>query len=619
MKNELDIYLFHRGEHQKAYNYMGAHKYEDGVVFRVWAPHAKEIFVVGDFNGWENKNPMTNINEEGIWEVYIPNIDFGTMYKYRIHNAEDNWVDKSDPYAFYSEMRPNTASIVYNLEDFDWGKDEKKWENKRDRDLTKPINIYEVHLGSWKLDENGHWLNYTEIAKKLVKYVKDLNYTHIEIMPIGEYPLDASWGYQGTGYFSTTSRYGDPKDFMEFMKIMHKNNIGVILDWVPGHFCKDLHGLYKFDGTPTYEYPDTRIGENKEWGTCNFDLTRNEVISFLHSNLDFWLSLFHIDGFRIDAVANMLYLPSGVLNSYGGNDNPGAVEFFKKINTKIHNSYPYALIIGEDSTAWKDVTKSVVEGGLAFDEKWNMGWMNDTLAYFEHDPIYRKDHQEKLTFSFMYAFSENYVLPLSHDEVVHGKKSLLNKMPGDIYTQLSNMRALFAYQILHPGKKLNFMGNEFGQGLEWRFYEQLEWDLLNKKENKKMLEYSKKLNKFYLEEKSLHSDKWDTFEWIDHLDHDGNTIVFMRKTYDMSEYIIGIFNFSGVNKKNYKVGVPEDKKYYIALNSGDEKYGGGGFNKFTFRNRYAPIKESWNNKPQHIEIDIEANSVIFLKPMKSKK
>ena len=614
MGNELDIYLFHKGEHLKAYNYMGAHFKDKGVIFRVWAPKAKNVSVVGDFNNWNGAlHQMKKINDEGIWELYIENIGKYELYKYKVTQNNGQEVYKSDPYAFYSEMRPKTASIIYDIPQFKWT--DTRWVNKRTKDLNKAINIYEVHLGSWRLDDKNKWLNYKEIAPKLCEYVKELGYTHVEIMPISEYPLDDSWGYQATGYYSVTSRYGTPEDFMYFINYMHRHNIGVILDWVPGHFCKDIHGLAMFDGTPTYEYADERIGQNKAWGTSNFDLARYEVQSFLLSNVSFWFEVFHIDGIRIDAVANMLYLPDDVKNIYGGGENIAAVEFFKKLNLALNKEYPNCLIIGEDSTAWPNVTKKVKDGGLGFDEKWNMGWMNDTLKYFEVDPIFRKNYHDKITFSFMYGFSESYVLPLSHDEVVHGKKSILNKMPGFLQAQLANVRTLYSYQIFHPGKKLTFMGNEFAQGLEWRFYEQLEWELLNKKENIEMLEYVKSLNKLYLKEKSLWEDTSDTFEWIEHENSNENMIIFLRKTKIDNEYIIGIFNFSGIEKRGYKVGVPENKIYYILLNSDDKKYGGTGLTK---RKRYSATKGQWNQREQHIEIDIQANSVIFLKAEKRK-
>lgn len=618
MERELDIYLFHRGEHREAYNYMGAHCTRKSVIFRVWAPHAKSVAVVGDFNNWDGSNHMmTKINAEGIWELEIPKLKKMEKYKYRVEDSYGNVVMKADPYAFYSEIRPNTASIVYDVPKFRWA--DKRWLNKRTTGLNKPINIYEVHLGSWKRGIHGEWLNYRDSAMMLCEYLKEMNYTHVEIMPLNEYPLDASWGYQATGYYSVTSRYGTPEDFMFFVNLMHKNNIGVILDWVPGHFCKDAHGLYKFDGTPCYEYQDERLGENKEWGTCNFDVTRNEVKSFLISNLTYWFKEFHIDGVRMDAVANMLYLSYGkdgekITNQYGGQENLGAVDFFKEMNSVIHDDFPNVLIVAEDSTAWPLVTKHPVDGGLGFDSKWNMGWMNDTLKYFSIDPLYRKDYHDKLTFSFMYAFSENYVLPLSHDEVVHGKKSIVDKMPGYQEDKLAHTRALYSYQMAHPGKKLNFMGNEFAHGLEWRFYESLEWHLIEQHEdNKNMQTFVRDLNKIYLDEKALWEDGGDTFEWIEHENYSENMIAFMRKTRDFKEHLIIVFNFSGANKIKYRIGVPENKVYNVIINSDDKKYGGKGNLK---KKKYKPILESWNYREQHIEIDIPANTVVFLKPEK---
>lgn len=622
MEQELDVYLFHRGEHREVYNYMGAHLTKNSVIFRVWAPHAKSVAVVGDFNNWTGyDHMMKKINNEGIWELEIPNLKKLEKYKYRVESADGRVEMKADPYAFYSEMRPNTASIVYDIPKFKWA--DKRWLNKRTTGLNKPINIYEVHLGSWKRGIHGEWLNYKDSAVMLAEYLKEMNYTHIEIMPINEYPLDASWGYQATGYYSVTSRYGTPEDFMFLVNLMHKNNIGVILDWVPGHFCKDAHGLYRFDGTPTYEYLDSRIGENKEWGTCNFDVTRNEVKSFLISNLTYWFKEFHIDGVRMDAVANMLYLSYGkdgeddLRNKYGGKENLGAVDFFKELNSVVHDDFPDVLVVAEDSTAWPNVTKHPIDGGLGFDSKWNMGWMNDTLKYFSIDPIFRYQHHGKLTFSFMYAFSENYVLPLSHDEVVHGKKSIIEKMPGYYEDKLAHTRSLYSYQMAHPGKKLNFMGNEFAHGLEWRFYESLEWHLLDQNnENKEVQAYVKALNTLYLEDKSLWEDSWDTFEWIEHENYTENMLAFLRKTKDFKEHLVVVFNFSGEDKKKYKIGVPENKVYNIILNSDDKKFGGKGTVK---KKKYKPIDKSWNYREQHIELDIPKNTVIFLKTEKVEK
>lgn len=622
MEQELDVYLFHRGEHREVYNYMGAHLTKNSVIFRVWAPHAKSVAVVGDFNNWTGyDHMMKKINNEGIWELEIPNLKKLEKYKYRVESADGRVEMKADPYAFYSEMRPNTASIVYDIPKFKWA--DKRWLNKRTTGLNKPINIYEVHLGSWKRGIHGEWLNYKDSAVMLAEYLKEMNYTHIEIMPINEYPLDASWGYQATGYYSVTSRYGTPEDFMFLVNLMHKNNIGVILDWVPGHFCKDAHGLYRFDGTPTYEYLDSRIGENKEWGTCNFDVTRNEVKSFLISNLTYWFKEFHIDGIRMDAVANMLYLSYGkdgeddLRNKYGGKENLGAVDFFKELNSVVHDDFPDVLVVAEDSTAWPNVTKHPIDGGLGFDSKWNMGWMNDTLKYFSIDPIFRYQHHGKLTFSFMYAFSENYVLPLSHDEVVHGKKSIIEKMPGYYEDKLAHTRSLYSYQMAHPGKKLNFMGNEFAHGLEWRFYESLEWHLLDQNNgNKEVQAYVKALNTLYLEDKSLWEDSWDTFEWIEHENYTENMLAFLRKTKDFKEHLVVVFNFSGEDKKKYKIGVPENKVYNIILNSDDKKFGGKGTVK---KKKYKPIDKSWNYREQHIELDIPKNTVIFLKTEKVEK
>ncbi|MGF6907677.1 1,4-alpha-glucan branching protein GlgB [Fusobacterium sp. PH5-44] len=614
-EKEFDIYLFLRGEHRNAYNFMGAHLNKTSVTFRVWAPNARNVSVVGDFNNWNGElHKMKLISDGGIWEITIPKLRKYDKYKYQIELANGGWHLKSDPYAFYSELRPNTASFVYGVPKFRWS--DKKWLNKRTQWLEKPLNIYEVHLGSWIRDAEGNWLTYEIIAEKLAKYVKEMSYTHVEIMPIVEYPLDASWGYQGTGYYSVTSRYGTPEAFMYLINIMHKNNIGVILDWVPGHFCKDAHGLYKFDGTNLYEYNDDRLAENTNWGTANFDLGKSGVKSFLISNALYWLKEFHIDGIRIDAVANMVYLnyekeESDLRNEQGGVENLTAIDFLKTINSIINEEVPTAIMIAEDSTAWPKVTKHPVDGGLGFTSKWNMGWMNDTLKYFSEDPLYRQDHHGKLTFSFMYVFSENYVLPLSHDEVVHGKGSLLNKMPGFYEAKISNMKTLFSYQIAHPGKKLNFMGNEIGQGLEWRFYDQVEWHLLSDNTGSKNIQkFVKKLNEIYLAEESLYLDSWDTFEWIEHENQKDNIIIFMRKKKDFSEHIIAIFNFSGKDIKEYRVGVPQYKKYKVILNSDENRFGG---TNYTRKKIYKPTKEPWNYREQSILVALKATSALFIK------
>ena len=605
MSGQMEQYLFHRGEYRQAYEYFGAHPTRNSTVFRIWAPSAKSVAVVGDFNDWiaREEDYCHKITNEGIWEIEIKKIKKGNLYKYLIETSWGEKILKSDPYAFYSELRPQTASIINGNPKFRWS--DKKWLNNREIGYAKPINIYEVHLGSWKKKENGTYYNYKEIAELLVEYMLEMNYTHIEIMPISEYPFDGSWGYQGTGYYSVTSRYGTPEDFMYFVNYFHKNNLGVILDWVPGHFCKDSHGLYRFDGSACYEYEDPSLGEN-EWGSANFNVSRNEVRSFLLSNLYFWIKEFHIDGIRMDAISNMLYYRDGL------SENKRSVEFLQYLNQSLHEEYPDVMLIAEDSSAWPLVTKYQADGGLGFDFKWNMGWMNDTLKYMEQDPFFRKSHHGKLTFSFMYAFSENFILPLSHDEIVHGKNSILNKMPGYYEDKLAHVKNLYSYQMAHPGKKLNFMGNEFVQGLEWRYYEQLEWQLLkDNKGSQDIQKYVKALNKMYLEEEALWHDGQDGFEWIEHENINENMLIFLRKTPNMEDFIIAVFNFSGKDHEKYPLGVPlEDGEYEAILDSNEKKFGGSYQGR---KRKYKPIKKSWNYREQYIEIKIAKNSAIFLK------
>ena len=605
MSGQMEQYLFHRGEYRQAYEYFGAHPTRNSTVFRIWAPSAKSVAIVGDFNDWtaREEDYCHKITNEGIWEVEIKKIKKGNLYKYQIETSWGEKILKSDPYAFYSELRPQTASIINGKPKFRWS--DKKWLNSREIGYAKPINIYEVHLGSWKKKEDGTYYNYKEIAELLVEYMLEMNYTHIEIMPITEYPFDGSWGYQGTGYYSVTSRYGTPEDFMYFVNYFHKNNLGVILDWVPGHFCKDSHGLYRFDGSACYEYEDPSLGEN-EWGSANFNVSRNEVRSFLLSNLYFWIKEFHIDGIRMDAISNMLYYRDGL------SENKRSVEFLQYLNQSLHEEYPDVMLIAEDSSAWPLVTKYQADGGLGFDFKWNMGWMNDTLKYMEQDPFFRKSHHGKLTFSFMYAFSENFILPLSHDEIVHGKNSILNKMPGYYEDKLAHVKNLYSYQMAHPGKKLNFMGNEFVQGLEWRYYEQLEWQLLkDNKGSQDIQKYVKALNKLYLEEEALWHDGQDGFEWIEHENINENMLIFLRKTPNMEDFIIAVFNFSGKDHEKYPLGVPlEDGEYEVILDSNEKKFGGSYQGR---KRKYKPVKKSWNYREQYIEIKIAKNSAIFLK------
>jgi len=607
MSGQMEHYLFHRGEYRQAYEYFGAHPNRSSTIFRIWAPTAKSVAVVGDFNNWNAREEdyCQKITNEGIWEVEIKKVKKGAIYKFQIETSWGQKILKADPYAFYSELRPQMASVVNGISKFRWG--DKKWLNNREIGYAKPINIYEVHLGSWKKKEDGTYYNYREIAELLVEYMLEMNYTHIEIMPITEYPFDGSWGYQATGYYSVTSRYGTPEDFMYFVNYFHKNNLGVILDWVPGHFCKDAHGLYRFDGSACYEYEDQNLGEN-EWGTANFNVSRNEVRSFLVSNLYFWIKEFHIDGVRMDAISNMIYHKDGV------SENRASIEFLQYLNQSLHENHPDIMLVAEDSSAWPLVTKYQADGGLGFDFKWNMGWMNDTLKYIEQDPFFRKSHHGKLTFSFMYAFSENFVLPLSHDEIVHGKNAILNKMPGYYEDKLAHVKNLYSYQMAHPGKKLNFMGNEFVQGLEWRYYEQLEWQLLkDNKGSKDIQKYVKALNALYLEEEALWHDGQNAFEWIEHENIDENMLIFLRKNPDTDDFVIAVFNFSGKDHDKYPVGVNLEGEYECILDSNEKRFGGS----YQGRKRnYKTIKRAWNNREQCIEVKIAKNSTIFLKHKK---
>ena len=607
MSGQMEHYLFHRGEYRQAYEYFGAHPNRSSTIFRIWAPAAKSVAVVGDFNNWNAREEdyCQKITNEGIWEVEIKKVKKGTIYKFQIETSWGQKILKADPYAFYSELRPQTASVVNGIPKFRWA--DKKWLNNREIGYAKPINIYEVHLSSWKKKEDGTYYNYREIAELLVEYMLEMNYTHIEIMPITEYPFDGSWGYQATGYYSVTSRYGTPEDFMYFVNYFHKNNLGVILDWVPGHFCKDAHGLYRFDGSACYEYEDQNLGEN-EWGTANFNVSRNEVRSFLVSNLYFWIKEFHIDGVRMDAISNMIYHKDGV------SENRASIEFLQYLNQSLHENHPDIMLVAEDSSAWPLVTKYQADGGLGFDFKWNMGWMNDTLKYIEQDPFFRRSHHGKLTFSFMYAFSENFILPLSHDEIVHGKNAILNKMPGYYEDKLAHVKNLYSYQMAHPGKKLNFMGNEFVQGLEWRYYEQLEWQLLkDNKGSKDIQNYVKALNTLYLEEKALWHDGQNAFEWIEHENIDENMLIFLRKDPDTDDFIIAVFNFSGKDQDKYPVGVNLEGEYECILDSNEKRFGGS----YQGRKRnYKTIKKAWNNREQCIEVKIAKNSTIFLKHKK---
>ncbi len=587
----LSFDLFLEGKEHSAYKFMGAHFVTEnrkrGVRFTTWAPSSSKIYVIGDFNNWELKEEysMEKINERGIWSLFLPKLEEGINYKFAVVNeCGNNTVYKADPYAFKSELRPNTASVLTKIKSFRWG--DKRWLNKREKEGldNKPMNIYELHLGSWKR-KNGEFMTYEEISHILPEYIKEMGYTHVEFMPINEHPLDASWGYQGVGYYSVTSRYGDLNGLKILINKLHKNNIGVLLDWVPSHFCKDEHGLFMFDGSPTYEYGAWWKANNEGWGTCNFDLGRPEVKSFLFSNAMYWINEFHIDGLRVDAVSNMLYLDYGreygewEPNIYGGNGNLEAIAFLKELNTIIKNEGKGAITVAEESTSWEGITKPVKEGGLGFDYKWNMGWMNDTLSYIELDPIYRKYHHNKMNFSMMYNYSEKFILPISHDEVVHGKKSLINKMWGDDWKKYAGLRLYASFMMGHPGKKLMFMGCEFGQFVEWREWEELQWNVIEEFDiHRKTKEYFKGLNHFYLDNSSLWSLDYEEkgFKWIDADNSEQGVFSFMRIGKNKKEKLIFICNFTPEVYYDFKVGVPKLGEYVEVFNSDALEFGGAG-------------------------------------------
>ncbi|MDU7885782.1 MAG: 1,4-alpha-glucan branching protein GlgB [Clostridium perfringens] len=587
----LSFDLFLEGKEHSAYKFMGAHFVTEnrkrGVRFTTWAPSSSKIYVIGDFNNWELKEEysMEKINERGIWSLFLPKLEEGINYKFAVVNeCGNNTVYKADPYAFKSELRPNTASVLTKIKSFRWG--DKRWLNKREKEGldNKPMNIYELHLGSWKR-KNGEFMTYEEISHILPEYIKEMGYTHVEFMPINEHPLDASWGYQGVGYYSVTSRYGDLNGLKILINKLHKNNIGVLLDWVPSHFCKDEHGLFMFDGSPTYEYEAWWKANNEGWGTCNFDLGRPEVKSFLFSNAMYWINEFHVDGLRVDAVSNMLYLDYGreygewEPNIYGGNGNLEAIAFLKELNTIIKNEGKGAITVAEESTSWEGITKPVKEGGLGFDYKWNMGWMNDTLSYIELDPIYRKYHHNKMNFSMMYNYSEKFILPISHDEVVHGKKSLINKMWGDDWKKYAGLRLYASFMMGHPGKKLMFMGCEFGQFVEWREWEELQWNVIEEFDiHRKTKEYFKALNHFYLDNSSLWSLDYEEkgFKWIDADNSEQGVFSFMRIGKNKKEKLIFICNFTPEVYYDFKVGVPKLGEYVEVFNSDALEFGGAG-------------------------------------------
>ena len=618
MSLEKDLYLFHEGTNYQSYKIFSPTKIDDGFLFRLWAPHAKEVSVIGDFNNWDlNKNKMINIGN-GVWEIFIKEAKNFDIYKYLILMPNGKTIEKADPYSLHTETPPSNGSKLF-VSNYSWGDSLWLLKRKNTNSYESPMNIYELHLGSWRRHENNVVMNYKTIADDLAKYVSEMGYTHVEILPITEYPFDGSWGYQTTGLFAPTSRYGSPDDFRYFVDTLHKNNIGVILDWVISHFPKDSHGLANFDGEATYEYSDPLKSEHKEWGTKVFDYGKAEVKSFLISSANYWINEFHIDGIRVDAVASMLYLDYGRKdgewrpNSFGGNYNLEAIDFLKQLNSYILSSNPGALMIAEESTAFPMVTKPPYDGGLGFNYKWNMGWMNDSLKYFSSDPYFRKDMHDKLTFSITYAFSENYILPISHDEVVHGKCSLINKMPGYYDDKFALDKAFYGYMMSHPGKKLTFMGTEIAQFIEWDYKKELDWILLSYDKHKAFQLFVKDLNNYYLNNNEFYEldSSYDGFRWVIVNDNTHNIISY-RRINKLGDYTQVILNLSPLKRDNYYVGVPEDTQYKIVLCSEDKKYGGNGINKKT----YKPIKGNMHDFNQYISIDIPANCALYLKPVK---
>ncbi len=626
--SEFDLQLWGEGNHHHTYKWMGAHPREvdgiDGTHFTVAAPEAARVSLVGSFNNWDGRiYPMRKHASQGIWEIFIPHISPGDLYKYEIKpKNRDEILLKSDPYAFYSELRPGTASIVWDST-FQWS--DQKWiENRPDtQSHNKPHSVYEIHPGSWrkKVDENPGFLNYRELADQLIPYLQETGFTHVELMPIAEHPYDPSWGYQITGFYAVTSRYGNPDDFKYFVNQCHKAGIGVIIDWVPAHFAKDEHGLRMFDGTALYEHADPRQGEHTDWGTNIFNYGRLEVLNFLLSNAVYWFEEYHVDGLRVDAVASMLYLDYSreddqwVPNKYGGRENLEAIQFLQRFNEIVHDYFPGVLTMAEESTSWQGVSRPVDAGGLGFDFKWNMGWMNDTLEYISKDPIHRKYHQGQLTFSMIYAFTENFILPLSHDEVVHMKQSLLSKMPGDDWQKFANLRLLYTYMYGHPGKKLLFMGAELAQWSEWNHEHSIDWHLLQWNTHKGIKQLIQDLNGLYHREPAMHQVdfNWEGFEWIDMSDADNSLISFIRRAADPDDFLVFIMNFTPTPHYGYKIGVPEAVEYEILLNSDSEFYWGSNTGE-TFVQGH---QGDWHGRPAQISITIPPLAGLILKPKKS--
>jgi 1,4-alpha-glucan branching enzyme len=623
---EFDLYLMGEGRHYDAYEKLGAHvRTVDavaGVHFAVWAPGARRVSVVGDFNRWDGRvNPMRYRGSSGIWELFIPELGEGTIYKYELLGQNGSVLPlKADPYGFASELRPNNGSVVARLDKHPWSDGEWMAQRPEKNWLNSPISVYEVHLGSWRRvpEEGDRWLSYLELADQLIPYVKDLGYTHIELLPIMEHPYDGSWGYQTLGYFAATSRFGTPTEFMEFIDRCHQAGLGVFLDWTPAHFPRDAHGLAFFDGSHLYEHADPRQGTHPDWGTLVYNYGRNEVQNYLLSNALFWLDKFHIDGLRVDAVASMLYLDYSrkqgewIPNRYGGRENLEAIDFFKRMNEVTHLRFPGVLTIAEESTAWPSVSRPTYLGGLGFSLKWNMGWMNDTLSYFSKNPIFRRYEHNKLTFSFLYAFSENFMLPFSHDEVVHGKNSLLHKMPGDMWQQFANLRLLYAYQYAHPGKKLLFMGQEFAQRHEWNEAGSLEWHLLEHESHQGVQRLVRDLNHLMATQPPLHEVDfdWQGFEWLDANDSDNSVYSFMRHGKNSHEMIIVVLNATPVVRYNYRIGVPRPGHYEEILNTDAARYGGSNVGNLGGMNAG---EHAWMGRRYSLALTLPPLAAVFLK------
>ena len=618
--SQMQTYLFNIGENYRSYEFLGCHKSDlDSWRFAVWAPNAKAVKVACDKNGWTgNGNELEQIGETGVWVSVFSDFENGDYYKYAITAPDDTVYLRSDPYARRCELRPGTASVVYSEAEFQWT--DNHWIDKRKKTdaIHSPMNIYECNIGSWKIHDDGSYYTYEELADELIPYLVDMGYTHLELMPLTEYPFDGSWGYQVTGYFAATSRYGTPAQLKTFINKCHNAGISVIMDWVPAHFPRDGHGLRMFDGTPCYEYADWREGEHKDWGTMVFDFAKGEVISFLMSSAYFWAEEYHIDGLRVDAVSSMLYRDYSrndgewVANKYGGNGNLEAVELLRRINKTMCTEKPGFLMIAEESTAWPLVTAPPEDGGLGFNFKWNMGWMNDTLRYVSMDPYFRKDNHTLLTFMMMYAYSENFILPLSHDEVVHGKKSLLDKMFGDYNQKFDAYKAFLTYYMTMPGKKLMFMGGEIGQFLEWRFDDQLEWNILDIDKHKMLNQYIKALNHMYTEEKALWQleQSWDGFEWINEADNENSVVSYMRKGKKKDDLLVVAANFTALDRRNYKLGVPYEGEYEVILHSNSTEFGGERkINKMT----YVAKHEQFKDMEYTLSVPIDGNSAMILK------